>query len=404
MMELKSISYLESEATSAFLEEYVEYLVNSFGWEEPKIRLAINELHNLPNDTHCADIMYRALIAFLVENYENVSYSISGADTPFTCDPSMVFFEWTFNSVTHNLAMSEEDAQRLKTIILMLDTGMSNEVSYQPIESLQQENAWSNWLTHLMNFGLAGENPVIPVPSDTLDIDESTARFSSAIWYDSIQEKRITLAGLGGIGSYVGFLLSRMKPNEIFLYDDDRVETVNMSGQLYGYSDVTKYKVDALSEMMRNYSSYHNALCIRSRFTEDSDATRIMICGFDSMEARRLFFDKWESYVDYIQEDDVSKCLFIDGRLAAEEFQVFCITGDDTYNRTRYREQFLFSDEEADETLCSYKQTSYMANMIGSIIVNLFVNFVANSLVENLRDLPFLTSYSGDSMMFKTEN
>lgn len=45
-----------------------------------------------------------------------------------------------------------------------------------------------------------------------------------------------------------------------------------------------------------------------------------------------------------------------------------------------------------------------MANMIGSIMVNLFVNFVANEVAENLRDLPFFTSYVGDSMMFKTEN
>ena len=43
-----------------------------------------------------------------------------------------------------------------------------------------------------------------------------------------------------------------------------------------------------------------------------------------------------------------------------------------------------------------------MANMIGSIIVNLFVNFVAiNS--NDLRDLPFITTYDAKFMFFKTE-
>jgi hypothetical protein len=69
----------------------------------------------------------------------------------------------------------------------------------------------------------------------------------------------------------------------------------------------------------------------------------------------------------------------------------------------RYENEFLFSDEEAEETICSYKQTTFMANMIGSVIVNLFVNFVANEYCEELikRDLPFYTEYSASSMYFK---
>ena len=68
----------------------------------------------------------------------------------------------------------------------------------------------------------------IPTNSETITIDMSTSRFSGAVWYNKVQEKTITLAGLGGIGSYVAFLLSRMKPNHIRLYDDDTVELANM--------------------------------------------------------------------------------------------------------------------------------------------------------------------------------
>ena len=64
----------------------------------------------------------------------------------------------------------------------------------------------------------------------------------------------------------------------------------------------------------------------------------------------------------------------------------------------------MFSDAQADATVCSYKQTTYMANMIGSIIVNLFTNFVANEIVPLIRELPFLTSYEADTMHFKTED
>lgn len=42
----------------------------------------------------------------------------------------------------------------------------------------------------------------IPRNSGSLLVDESTSRFSSAIWYQKIQEKIIILAGVGGIGRF----------------------------------------------------------------------------------------------------------------------------------------------------------------------------------------------------------
>ena len=244
----------------------------------------------------------------------------------------------------------------------------------------------------------------IPTNSATLLVDEATSRFSSAIWYENIQKKTVILAGVGGIGSFCGFLLARMKPVSMFIYDDDIVEAVNMSGQLYGQSDLGRPKVSALAEMIRNYADYSSVFAIKERFTEESEASDIMICGFDNMAARKLFFNKWVNHVQSKPEEERKNCLFIDGRLAAEEFQVLCIKGDDEYNINRYNNEFLFSDAEADETICSYKQTTFCANMIASYMVNLFVNFCANQCEPLIdRDLPFLTTYNAETMYLKTE-
>lgn len=244
----------------------------------------------------------------------------------------------------------------------------------------------------------------IPVNSGSLLVDESTSRFSSAIWYQEIQTKVITLAGIGGIGSYVGFLLARMKPSALFIYDPDVVEAVNMSGQLYSRNDIGYTKASALANMVALYADFGSVFAEDTRFDENTAASDIMICGFDNMSARSLFFSRWLGHVMQKPESERGNCLYIDGRLAAEEFQVLCIKGDDKYNINRYNNEFLFSDAEADETICSYKQTTFMANMIASVIVNLFVNFVANQcnpLIE--RDLPFLTTYSAETMYYKTE-
>ena len=244
----------------------------------------------------------------------------------------------------------------------------------------------------------------IPLNSESIKVDETTSRFSSAIWYTKIQESIVTLAGIGGIGSYVGFLLSRLKIASLYIYDPDIVDTANMSGQLYSSNNIGTSKVSALCDMISNYSNYNNTFCFNERFEENSPASDIMICGFDNMEARKVFFNNWVKHVYSKPEEERENCLFIDGRLAAEEFQVLCIKGDDAYNIRKYNEEFLFSDKEADETICSYKQTTFMANMIASVMVNLFVNFIANKCEPLIdRDLPFYTTYSAETMFFKTE-
>lgn len=244
----------------------------------------------------------------------------------------------------------------------------------------------------------------IPVNSQTITVDETTSRFSGAIWYEEIQKQAVTLAGVGGVGSYVGFLLGRLKPQRLIIYDPDRVETVNMSGQLYGQIDVGNYKSVALSIMIRNYANYNNIVALNDRFDVNSEATDIMICGFDNMAARKLFFDKWAAHVASKPAEERANCLYIDGRLAAEEFQVLSIQGNDDRAMKEYEDKWLFNDVEAEETICSYKQTTFMANMIASVMVNIFVNFIANQCNPIIdRDVPFFISYDASTMFTKVE-
>lgn len=256
----------------------------------------------------------------------------------------------------------------------------------------------------LLDETIDGIRREIPENSPTLSIDETTVRFSSAVWYDKIKEQTIMLAGCGGIGSWTGLLLARLQPDRLFLYDPDRVEAVNMAGQLYEAVHFGELKVSSLVNVVQRFSSFNRVFTVPERYCLDKGTSNVMICGFDNMEARATFFDAWLHHADRQPMEQRKECLFLDGRLAAEEFQVLCIRGDDVYNIERYRKEFLFSDAEAEETVCSYKQTSFMANMIASVMVNLFVNFTANLCNPVIpRDLPFLTSYSAELMYFKTE-
>lgn len=245
---------------------------------------------------------------------------------------------------------------------------------------------------------------ILPPNSETLLIDESSSRFSSAIWFNKIGEQEVTLAGLGGIGSYTAFLLGRLKVDRLIVWDNDTVDGTNLSGQLFSTLDVGHNKAGSVVRILRQFAQYYRTIAMNENYRATAATTNIMICGFDNMTARRMFFEKWKFHVTSLAEKEREKCLFIDGRLAAEEFQVFCIKGSDTYLMKKYENEWLFDDTEAEETLCSYKQTSFCANMIASVMVNLFVNFIANQcepLIE--RELPFYTNYDAERMHFKTE-
>lgn len=242
----------------------------------------------------------------------------------------------------------------------------------------------------------------LPVNTYNPIFNDTSARFSGAIWYKKIQETTIILAGMGGIGSNVFYNLTRMHPRQVFIYDDDTVETVNLAGQMYNKNMVGNHKVDAMAEMARDYSDYHGTMAVSERFTKDTPASDIMICGFDNMQARKDFFEVWVRHVQ--KHKNPEKCLFIDGRLAFEDMQVFCLTGDYTEGIKRFQESYLFSDTQAEETVCSMKQTTYCATMIGSIITNLFTNFIANSIAPFTHILPFKTYYNANMMYFKIED
>lgn len=244
------------------------------------------------------------------------------------------------------------------------------------------------------------EERPIQVPTYST-VREELVRFSDAEWFNKVQEKVIVLAGVGGIGSNMAVILAKLNPNAIYIFDDDIVESFNLAGQFYSNEDIGKPKVEALAASINKYTNYSSIFALNRRFVPGEEVVAdIMICGFDNMRARKDFFAAWKSHVMTLSEERKKDCLFIDGRLTADEFQIFCITGTDNFYMDDYVNNYLFNDYEAQRETCSYKQTGFLADMIGAFMVNLVVNFCANQVnPKRNMTLPFMTSYRS-SMMF----
>lgn len=305
------------------------------------------------------------------------------------------FTDSDIDSIIEENTSSEENTDAMES------QSENEDVPEEPVEEHQEAEETVEETTQEERT----DETLIPLNSPTLLVDETTTRFSGAEWFREIQRSRIIVAGVGGIGSNLCFQLARMIPANMTLYDNDNVEMVNMAGQLYSYEDIGKAKVDAMADMISKYTAMRQVNAIKGMFTSETEPGDIMMCGFDNMIARKIFFSSWGRHISNKSEEERKKCLFLDGRLSMTDLQILCIRGDDTYNINRYKKEFLFSDSEADETVCSMKQTTYLACMIGSIMVNLFTNFIANSIDPIIPyDLPFFTEYDAQNMIFKTEN
>lgn len=248
------------------------------------------------------------------------------------------------------------------------------------------------------------ESPAVEAPQKNSEsgeiIVEHNLRYRGAPWFDRIAEANITIVGIGGIGSHVAFLLSRVSPKSLYLIDGDYVELVNLSGQMFGINDVGRAKANALCDFLRTESNYFCTYTFVGMLDSDSAlaVSPIMICGLDSMHSRKEVFSLWKR-----KFSELDNALFIDGRLSAEEFQIYCIPGNRPDLIERY-EKTLFNDSEAEAAVCSYKQTTYCASAIASHIVNLLINWEYNKTSPIIpRYLPFFVYYSAELMMLKAE-
>ena len=210
----------------------------------------------------------------------------------------------------------------------------------------------------------------IAAPAFFTDVNEETLRFNGAEWFDKVQKISVTLLGAGGISTWVGILLGKLGIFQIHIYDPDRYERVNMAGQFCFRDDLNKLKVDALGSIIRNTGSCRFIGTYSRKWRSDRDGIhKVTIVGVDNMLTRKEAFKAWQEHYG-----DLEDALFIDGRLAAEMYQLYTIKGRDLVAQERYLAEW-FSDEEADELVCSFKQTAFMGAALGAKIIEHLVNF-----------------------------
>ena len=215
-------------------------------------------------------------------------------------------------------------------------------------------------------------------------MERENLRFQGLDWYSQDNAPVVVVGGAGGIGSWLSFFLARANFN-VTLADFDIVEEHNIGGQLFKRDQIGRYKAEAVGRNVSDFSTNTiNAQIVK--ITEETATHEFMFSAFDNMDARRAMFKVWKR-----SWNSMNRPIFIDGRLNAEQFQIFCVTPE---NADEYERIHLFNDSEVEDAPCSAQQTTHTAAMIAGHMVGFFTNHITNiNLRDEVREIPFMYEY-----------
>ena len=184
----------------------------------------------------------------------------------------------------------------------------------------------------------------------------------SGLINEDILDVPITVVGAGGIGSFVVLTLAKMGFSDILVIDPDTIEEHNLPNQFYRIADIGKRKVDALREIVNDYTGTDISVSgYMWRKEDEIDNGGVVISAVDSMKSRKDIYDSVKRNRDVVA--------LIDGRMGGNQLEVYtcCIRNSDDKNR--YKDT-LWSDQQATNVPCTERAVLYNVLNIASWIAN----------------------------------
>lgn len=180
--------------------------------------------------------------------------------------------------------------------------------------------------------------------------------------------QRVHVIGCGAIGSHAAIALAKMGILNQVLWDFDPVSIENMSCQGYRFKDIGKPKVEALRDIIFDYSNQYVEM--KNEKWDGQSLDGIVITAVDSMEVRQKIWAKCKNnpMVDYV----------IDPRMSAEYALMFTMNTLDEKDHTTY-EKTLYTDGEAVQEPCTAKATIYTSGMISGLVVKAVKDIITRS-------------------------
>ena len=183
----------------------------------------------------------------------------------------------------------------------------------------------------------------------------------------------VHVIGVGATGSWLALSLAKLGVKNIHVWDDDIVEEHNIPNQVYGVKDIGRYKVEALKEIIKEYSDI-DIIAHQEKLIEQPLQGIIFVLT-DTMHSRERIYRN--------SRVNPNIKLLIETRMDLRGGRVYTVSPRNRDVCKAYEDTF-YSDEESEVSACGVSQTVIATGLgIVSRAVWCFLAYV------NEYDVPF---------------
>lgn len=111
-----------------------------------------------------------------------------------------------------------------------------------------------------------------------------------------LKQARVAIAGLGGLGSHIAFMLTRGGIGHLHLIDFDRIDASNLNRQCYPAESLGEYKTERLQYELHRANPYVEITTTTIKLTPENISrvlgTETIVCeAFDSAPAKAMLIE-----------------------------------------------------------------------------------------------------------------
>lgn len=196
-------------------------------------------------------------------------------------------------------------------------------------------------------------------------------------FFNPVIKDEVHIIGCGAIGSNVALQLAKLGVSNIYLWDYDKVDSHNITNQIYNQNDIGKLKTDALEEHMK-LQNPDIVVKKKSKYTNETLKGIVFLC-VDSIETR------YKIYV--LNQFNMMIKLIIDGRMGLKTGQIYATDWANSKQIENIINLSDFKDEDAavDFSPCGTTlSVSPTVLIIISIMIASMINYVNNEKYNNI--------------------
>lgn len=120
--------------------------------------------------------------------------------------------------------------------------------------------------------------------------------------YEKLSKATIGIAGAGGLGSIVSYLLVRSGVGRLIIDDPDKIELSNLARQFYSLEHLGRMKVDVIKEILKNINPFVEIETYKVELNESNISTvftgvDLLIEALDEVEAKKMLIKGFTRYM-----------------------------------------------------------------------------------------------------------